>query len=88
MNSKLTEQELNRIREIRIHRILGLYDDGTEESMLCPIHGGKRKKNFHLYPDNSFHCFKCNAHGYGAIDFCIALGYSFVDALSELVKYI
>mgnify|MGYP001559136030 CR=1 FL=1 len=83
----LTTQELNTIRDVRIHAILGLPDNGRRVSMPCPIHKG-RNPNFNVYPDNSFHCFKCGANGSGAIDFCQALGYSFVESLEELVKYV
>ncbi len=85
--TKLTEEELKMVREIRIHKILGLDDTGRRVSMPCPIHVGKNP-NFNVYPDNSFHCFKCGANGHGAIDFCQELGFRFMDAVEELVKYI
>lgn len=87
MNSKLTNDEIRLLRDVRIHQILGLRDNGRRQSMACPIHNGKNP-NFNVYPDNSFHCFKCGANGSGAIDFCMKLGYSFVDALTELVRYL
>lgn len=84
---KLTNDEINIIRSVRIHRILGVEDDNRKLSLRCPFHN-ERTPSFYLYPDNSFHCFGCNKNGQGAIDFCVQLGYSFVDALTELVKYI
>jgi DNA primase len=84
---KLTSQEIERLRDIRIHRIIGLPDTGRRVSIPCPIHGGKND-NFNVYDNNSYHCFKCGANGYGAIDFCRDLGFSFVDSLGELVKYL
>jgi len=83
---KLTDEELSQVRDIRIHKILGLPDTGRRCSMACPIHSGKNP-NFNVYGDNSFHCFKCGANGNGAIDFAVALGFSFVEAVEELLKY-
>jgi DNA primase len=83
----LTPQELARLRDIRIHSILGLRDDGRRIAMRCPFHNEK-SASFTLYPDNSFHCYGCGANGSGAIDFCMKLGYTFVDSLTELVRYL
>jgi DNA primase len=87
MMSNLTKDEINIIRDIRIHSIIDCSDNGRRISIRCPIHNEKTP-SFVLYSDNSFHCFGCGANGQGAIDFCIALGYNFIDALEELVKYI
>ena len=87
MNSKLTNEEIQRIRNIRIHNVMGVADTGRRISLKCPIHR-ERTASFVLYPDNSFHCFGCNNNGQGAIDFCVALGYTFVEACEELIKYI
>lgn len=87
MSSKLTNEELDMVRSIRIHKILGLHDNGRRVSMPCPIHHGKNN-NFNLYKDNSYHCFKCGANGRNAIDFVQALGYSFQESLQELSTYL
>lgn len=84
---KLSESELQQIREIRIHKILGVQDNGRRISMKCPFHQ-ERTPSFTLYPENNFYCFGCNVSGRGAIDFCTKLGYSFQDSLKELVKYL
>lgn len=86
-SNKLTNEEINIIRSTRIHRILGVNDTGRRVSLKCPFHN-ERTASFTLYPDNSFHCFGCNVNGQGAIDFCVALGYTFVEALEELIKYL
>lgn len=83
----LTKEDIIEIRSIRIHRILNVPDNGRRVSIACPIHKG-RNPNFNLYPDNSFHCFKCEANGSGAIDFCQALGFSFKEAVQELAEYL
>lgn len=87
MEMKLTNEEIQRIRQIRIHSIIHVSDSGRNVSLRCPIHQ-ERTPSFVLYPDNSFHCFGCKANGQGAIDFCVALGYTFIEACEELVRYI
>ena len=53
--------------------ILGLYSFqklrklGSRHTALCPFHN-EDTASFVIYPDNSFHCFGCQAHG-DAIDF-------------------
>ena len=83
----LTPHELQKVRDIRIHSILVLKDNGRRVSMCCPFHS-ERTPSFVLYPDNSFHCYGCGVNGSGSIDFCMKLGYSFVDSLTELIKYL
>lgn len=85
-NNKLTNEEIQTIRELRIHRILNVSDNGRNLSLKCPFHV-ERTPSFVLYPDNSFHCFGCKVNGQGAIDFCVALGYTFIEACEELLKY-
>lgn len=88
MNSnKLTNEDLQRIRNVRIHNILSVNDNGRNISIRCPFHS-ERTPSFVLYADNSYHCFGCKANGQGAIDFCVALGYTFVEACEELLKYV
>lgn len=88
MNSnKLTNEEINKIREVPIASILHISNSSRRISIRCPFHQ-ERTASFVLYPDNSFHCFGCNINGQGAIDFCVALGYTFIEACEELMKYI
>lgn len=84
---KLQEEEIKMLRDIRIHKILGLHDNGRRQSIAFPIHNG-RNPNFNVYPDNSFHCFKCEANGSGAIDFCVQNGMNFVEAVEFLAEYL
>jgi DNA primase len=86
---KLTDEELQMLRDIRIHRILGIKDNGRRFSMSCPIHNGHNTTAFSVYPDNTFHCFNCKAHGSGAIDFVKQLlECSFEKAIEELAIYL
>lgn len=83
----LEKEELNILRDIKIHDILNIKNTGRDIRMPCPIHKG-RNNNFNIYPDNSFHCFKCGVNGKGAIDFVVAMGYSFTEACEELIDYL
>lgn len=82
---KLTREELNIVRSVPVHNLLGITNQGRRISMPCPIHKGKNP-NFNVYPDNSFHCFKCCANGKGSIDLCMAMGYTFQEAVVELLQ--
>ena len=84
---KLTNEEIQKIRDIRIPSILGINDMGRRISVRCPFHR-ERTASCYIYSDNSFHCFGCNTNGQGAIDFVMALGFTFQESLSELIKYI
>lgn len=79
----ISEQELNRIRSIRIHRILGIVDNGKDIMIKCPFHPDSTPSCV-LYSNGGFHCFGCGKNGQNAIDFCINLGYTFNESLSEL----
>lgn len=87
MNFNLTNEEIQKIREVSIHRILGLLDSGRRLSIRCMFHNEK-SPSLVLYPDNSFHCFGCGKNGQGAIDFCMALGFDFKKSCEELGKYL
>lgn len=84
---KLSKQELQVFRDVRLHKILGLPDNGYRVSMPCPIHNGD-KNNFNLYPDNSYYCFVCGSHGHSPIDFYKDMGISFKQTLEDLCSYI
>jgi len=51
----------------------------------CPIHDEKTS-SFVIYPDNSFHCFGCHAHGRDSIDFIRLINRcDFKSAVARLV---
>lgn len=87
--TKLNNEELNKIRDVRIHQILGIKDIGRDVQIRCPF-GSHRDKtpSCTIYSNNSYHCFSCLANGTGAIDFCKELGFTFTESLEELIKYI
>lgn len=87
MTSKLTTEELDVLRGVNIYSILGLSNNGRKVSMKCPFHAEKNA-SFFLYPNGKFYCFGCGKKGNNAIDFAIGLGYTFDEAIEELVKYL
>lgn len=89
MSSKLTNEEIQKIRNVSIYQILGIQQSGRRISLRCPFPNHRDgTPSFTLYPENNYFCFGCGATGQGAIDFCVELGYSFVDACEELMRYI
>lgn len=84
---KLTPQEIQKFRDVPIHTILGVSNNGRDVKLCCMIHNEKTP-SFVLHPNNSYHCFGCNIHGNGAIDFCQHLGLSWSESLEELCRYI
>ncbi len=83
----LTKEDFKTLRDIRIHKILDIPDNGRRIAIRCPIHQGTNH-NFNVYPGNSYHCFKCGANGNGSIDFLKDLGLSLNDTIKELANYL
>lgn len=86
--NRLKEEELQRLRDVSIHSMLGISNNGRKLSIDCPFHNEATSGGFWLYPDNTFHCFSCLAHGNNAVDWVTSLGMNFEDGLLELVKYL
>lgn len=67
---------IEQCREVRIETLEPLtgvsYKPGALNRFCCPIHGEKTP-SFFVYPDNSWHCFGCSAHGLNAIDYVMQL---------------
>lgn len=86
---KLNKQELEQLRNIRIHKLLGVKDDGRKLSIRCvfPNHNDSTPS---LLIDNlnGYHCFGCKKTGFGAIDFCTDLGLTFKETIEDLKKYL
>lgn len=87
MNSKLTKEEIEKLRNVRIHNLLSKKDIGKRVIIRCPVHDDSTP-SFNLYPDNTFFCFGCRISGKGAIDFLEKFGYSFNEIIEELKKYV
>ena len=79
--TKLTNEELNKIREIKIHEILGIPFAGRRITIRCPLQTHKdRTPSFTLYPENNYFCFSCQATGQNAIDITMAIGFTFEES--------
>ena len=79
--------KLQLAREVPIstlHHFERLKRTGSRSVSLCPFHNEKTP-SFTLYPDNSFHCFSCGAHGRDSVDFFRLLnGVDFKTAVTAL----
>ena len=53
----------------------------------CPFHSDSTP-SCAIYDSNSWYCFGCKSKGKGAIDFTMALGYTFKESINELDKLI
>lgn len=83
----MTKDEIEIIRQIPIHTFINIKNIGRKQSIKCPFHNEKTPSCV-IYPDNSFHCFGCGAHGKGAIDFFVKMGYSFSETIEQLKGYL
>ena len=84
----LTKQDIDILRNIKITKILGIKDVGRKESIRCPFLGHNDKTpSLVIYPDNGYYCYGCGKVGFGAIDFCEDLGFSFIESINFLVKH-
>jgi DNA primase len=75
-------------RNVKISDLLGLQNTGRRQHIRCPFHKDSTP-SFVLYPDNSFHCYGCSAHGNNAIDFAklVSPSDSFENVVKDLLAY-
>jgi DNA primase len=77
-----TPEQIEKVRDISIHEMLGLQNRGRNLNICCPFHDD-RTPSFSLHPDNSYHCFGCDKNGHGFIDFCVHKGFTFKEIMEE-----
>lgn len=82
-----TEVNLDSLRAYPIASFFGQTGGRRVIHVRCPFHK-ERTASLALYNDNSFHCYGCQAHGRGAIDFLMKLGADFRSACEELTKMV
>lgn len=75
------------LREVKIHKVLGIRDSGQRVNVRCPFHSD-RTPSLSIYPDGSYHCFGCGQHGRNSIDFLLELSGDIKEVINELEKYI
>ncbi len=85
--TRMTSDELQKYRDISLHTVIGLTNDGRRRMIRCPFHDDGTA-SLAIYPNNGYHCFGCGAHGKNAVDFVKNLGCTFPQALEELNKYL
>ncbi len=67
-----------------ISQYVKLRKSGDKFQGLCPFHADKNSASFFVYPNNTFHCFGCQAHG-TIIDFVMKHdGLDFKSAIAKL----
>lgn len=75
MNKYISKEKINELRNISIEDLLNRQTRkvGGQLTAHCPFHnpedGDEKSASFYVYEENSYHCFSCGAHGYGAISF-------------------
>lgn len=76
-------------RSVHIGEFLGVkqpHGFSKRIAIRCSFHNEKSPSMI-LYPDGSYYCFGCRAHGSNAIDYLIQAGLSFNEAVDELYKF-
>lgn len=87
MTQTITKETIERCRNVPLSQLIGLTRHGRRAMIKCPFHSD-RTASMAVYPNNGYHCFGCGKHGNNAVDFVMDLGYSFQEAINELIKYI
>jgi len=87
MNSNLTKEELNIVREISIKKICGIENKRGKVNVRCVFHQDKTPSLL-IDDNNGYYCFGCGKKGKGALSFVMDMGIRFDDALKELSNYL
>lgn len=81
--SGLTEDQIQQARDFPVEDLIDT--KRVNRMWCCPFHEEK-SPSFHIYKENSWHCFGCQAHGNNAIDFVIKKNnLGFVEAVKFLI---
>lgn len=77
--NEIVKNEVDLVKHISKHE--KIYGEGCAHKV---AHKGSRSDCLHIYPDNTFHCFSCQAHG-TAIDYEMSrIGASYVECMLSL----
>lgn len=83
-NNTIPQEIINQAREYPVKDLMSI--EGRRGTYPCPFHDDSTP-SFHIFSNNSWHCFGCQKHGNNAIDFIMAKdGLSFTDAVKYLTK--
>jgi hypothetical protein len=90
-DNTISDDILQRCREVPIAELIDgeTWDAGNgRKRSRCPFHN-EQTGSFFIFPDNSYHCFGCNAHGNNAVDFITkSLNLNFIQTIDYLKKFI
>lgn len=80
----MTKEEIKAANPLRdVLRLYGI-EPGRGGFVHCPFHSGDRTASLKTYPDSTWHCFGCGAHG-DQITFVMLMdGLGFRDACEKL----
>jgi len=86
---KLSDADIQRLRDVPIQDLLQIKRTGRRQMIHSPFkpEGHDRTPSCCIYPDNTWRCYATETHGHNAVDFLMALGYTFPEAIEELQKY-
>ena len=83
----MNDEDIQKARQVGLHRLLGLQDNGRRQKIKCVFHKD-RNPSLVIYPGGGgYCCFSCGKVGRNSIDFCMALGLSFREAISQLKDF-
>ncbi len=74
-------------RGVSIYTILGKKGNGRMQKVICQFHDD-HNPSLCIYPQGTFHCYSCGAHGNNAIDFAMLMGNTFLEAVNKLQDYV
>lgn len=81
--NSLTDDQIQEAREFPLEDILET--KRIRNMWCCPFHE-EDTPSFHIYKNNSWHCFGCQAHGSNAVDYVIKKNnLGFVEAVKFLI---
>jgi len=81
--NRLTEDQIQQARDVPVEELIDTKK--INKMWCCPFHEDKTP-SFHIYKDNGWHCFGCQAHGHGSIDFLLKLNKN--SNFVEVVRYL
>jgi DNA primase len=85
MTGKITDQDIEKARNVSIASIIGIRH--KRQNIKCPLPNHEDgTPSFLLDEDNGYHCFGCGKHGNNAVDFCLDLDPS--SSFLDVVKFL
>lgn len=83
----ISKDVIEHCRSVPLHLPLGLTNPKRKVKIRCPFHA-ERTPSCVLFPTGGYKCFGCGKGSRSTIDFVMALGYTFTEAVEEIRKYL